>query len=146
MLGLGLGFEQGDGPELELVGVLLPEGAGAALVLGLADHVVVLYGVEVEGGLEAVLHQGDGEVGNVDAEPVASELLGRGHRGAAAAEGVEDHIALVGGCGDYALQQGLGLLGLITKKFCGAPCELIGGTSDHTSCKRIARHVHPNIA
>ena len=115
-------------PELELVGVLLPEGAGAALVLGFADYVVVRDGVQVEGGLEAVLHQGDGQVGNVDAEPVASQLLRRRHRRAAAAEGVEHHVALVGGCGDDALQQGLGFLGGVAETFFG-----LGRTSDEAN-------------
>ena len=42
LLRLRLGLQQRQSPELELVGVLLPQGAGAALVLRLADDVVVV--------------------------------------------------------------------------------------------------------
>ena len=108
---LGLGLQEGDGPELKLEGVLLPEGAGAARVHGFAEDLVVSAGEEVEGGLEAGLHEGDGEVGNVNAQPAALELFGGGHGGAAAAEGVQDHVAGVGGGEDDAFQEGPGASG-----------------------------------
>ena len=95
LLRLGLGLQQGDGPELELVGVLLPQGAGAAHVPGFAHHRVVGAGVQVEGRLEAAFHQGHGQVGNVNAQPLPVELMRRRHRRPAAAEGVKHHVSLV---------------------------------------------------
>ena len=46
--------------------------------------------------LQAFLDQRNSEVGDIDADPLAIELLRRMHRGAAAAERIEHHIALVG--------------------------------------------------
>ena len=76
--------------------VLLGKGAGAADVLWLAHHLIVLAWENVESGLEPVLHEGDGKVGDVYAEPLPLQLLGGGHGGAAAAEGVKDNVPLVG--------------------------------------------------
>ena len=84
----GKGLQQRHGPELELVAVLLRQGAGAADVRWLPNDPVVLAGGNVEGGLEAVLHEGDGQVGDVNANPAAVELLRGGDGRAAAAEGV----------------------------------------------------------
>ena len=70
LLGLGLGLQQGDGPELELIGVLLPQGAGAAHVPGFAHHRVVGARVQVEGRLEAAFHQGHRQVSNVNTQPL----------------------------------------------------------------------------
>ena len=50
-------------------------------------------------------------MGDVDADPVALELLGGDDGRAAAAEGVEDQVALVAGGRDDALEQSEGLLG-----------------------------------
>ena len=103
--------------KLELEGVLLKKGAGAADVAGFADHLVVAAGVEVEHILEAGLHQRDGQVGDVYAEPLAVELLGGSHGGATAAEGVENHVALVGRGLDDAFEEGLGFLGGVAEAF-----------------------------
>ena len=81
------------GPILELVGVLLPQGAGAPGVLRLAYDFVVPARLQVEGRLEPVFHQGHRQVGDVDANPAPPQFLRRRHRRAAAAEGVEDQVA-----------------------------------------------------
>ena len=47
----------------------------------------------------------DGKVGDVDADPLPAELLRRMYRRPAAAEGVEDHVALVGEQVDQPLRQ-----------------------------------------
>ena len=60
----------------------------------------------LEGVLQAVADEGD-----VYANPAAVEALGGGDGGAAAAEGVQHHVALVAAGADDAFQQGLGLLG-----------------------------------
>jgi hypothetical protein len=48
-------------------------------------------------------------VGDVDADPLAPELLRGDHGGAAAAEGVEHHVAGVGGRLDDTLKQGFSM-------------------------------------
>jgi hypothetical protein len=58
-------------------------------------------------------------VRDVDADPLAPQLLRRVHRGAAAAERIEHHVAGVGGRGDDALQQRDGLLGGVAEAFLG---------------------------
>ena len=72
-----------------------------------------------EGVAQALLDQADGEVGDVDADPLPPELLRRVDGGAAAAERVEHHVAGVGGGGDDALEQGEGLLGGVAEAFLG---------------------------
>ena len=69
--------------------------------------------------MEPLLHQVDGEVGDVNADPAAVQALGHGHGGAAAAEGVEHQVALVAAGVDDALQQGLGLLGGVAEALGG---------------------------
>ena len=93
-------------PELELVAVLLRQGTGAARVRRLAHDLVVPSRHDVEGRLEPVLHQRDGQVRDVDAGPPALQLLSRRHRRAAPAERVQHHVPLVRRCLDDALQQG----------------------------------------
>jgi len=66
-----------------------------------------------------VLDEGHGQVGDVDADPVALELLGGDDGGARAAEGVEDQVALVAGCRDDAPEEGEGLLGGVAEEFGG---------------------------
>ena len=61
--------------KLELVAILLRQGAGASDVDGLADDPIVPSRVEIEGGLEAVLHEGHSQVGDVDADPVSNSSL-----------------------------------------------------------------------
>ena len=68
----GDGIDEGDGPPLELVLVLVGEGLGAAEVLGGA---VDFVGDAGEGILEALFDEADGEVGDVHADPMAAEFL-----------------------------------------------------------------------
>ena len=82
----GAGVHEAQGPPLELVAVLLGEGGGAAGVGGLADDLVGAQAV-AEAVVEAVTDQGDGEVGDIDADPAAVETLGGDGGGAAAALG-----------------------------------------------------------
>ena len=119
LLRLRLGFQQRHCPELELVGVLLPQGAGAALVLRLADNVVVPARLQLEGRFQAALHQRHGQVGDVYPDPLAAQLLRHRHRRAAPAEGVQHHVAFVGRGLDDAFQQSLGLLGGVAEAFWG---------------------------
>ena len=78
----------------------------------------------LEAGLETVLHEGDGEVSNVHADPLALQLLGGGDRRAASTERVEHHVALVGGRLDDAFQESLRLLGWIAEAFGGRCLEI----------------------
>ena len=45
---------------------------------------------------DAIFDEGDGEMGDVDADPAAIEGLGSGNGGATATEGVEDDVTGVG--------------------------------------------------
>ena len=110
-----LGLQQRNGPVLELVRVLLPQSAGAAHVLGLTDHIVVLAWVQVEGGLDAVLHQRHRQVGDVDSNPLPPEFLRRRDRRPAAAERVQYHITFLGRDLDDAFQQAFGFLSGVSK-------------------------------
>lgn len=66
----GPGVHQPQGPPLELVAVLLRQGLGAGQVRGLADD---LKGgkVRVEGVVQTVFNQGNGQVGDIDAQSAA---------------------------------------------------------------------------
>jgi len=89
------GADQAEGPELELVGVLGGEGARPRPVHRLADGLVGGGDLGAELVAQALLDQGDGQVGDVNADPAAAQLLRRGDGGAAAAEGVQHHVALL---------------------------------------------------
>lgn len=62
-------------------------------------------------------NQADGKVRNVDADPLAIELLHRMNCGPAAAEGIKDNIAFVGRRGDSPLKKRQRLLSWIAKTF-----------------------------
>ena len=133
----GTGVHEAQGPPLELIAVLLGEGGGAAGVGGLADDLVGAEGV-AEAVVKAVADQGDGQVGDVDTDPAAVEALGGDGGGAAAAEGVEDDVALVAAGVDDALQQGLGLLGGVAEAFlCPSAYRVM---SSHQSCNWYSGH------
>ena len=99
--------------------LLLGEVAGAGEVLRLADDAVVVACAQAVAVLQAVLHEGDAEVGDVDAEPAAAEALGGVDGGAAAAEGVEHDVAGVAAGADDALEEGKGFLGGVAEAFLG---------------------------
>lgn len=113
----GTRADQAERPPLELVGVRLGELGGVFDRGGLADDVEVR--VRLEGFDQAALHDGDRDVGDVDADPLPAELLRGDHGGAAAAEGVEHHVAGVGGRLDDALEEGGWFLGGITETLGG---------------------------
>jgi hypothetical protein len=54
-------------------------------------------------------------VGDVDPDPLPSELLRRIDRGSAAAERVEHHVAGIGRSGDDAFEQRARLLGRVAE-------------------------------
>ena len=86
----------------------VPTGRGSA---GAADEFHAAFvGVE-----QPRLDERDGELRDVDANPVAAQLLGGVNRRAAAAEWVEHQIAGVAAGLDDALQQGDGLLRWVVK-------------------------------
>ena len=104
----GLGADQGERPPLELVAVTQGQVASAGKVSRLALNCELDAG---EHFLHAPFDEGDGEVGDVDADPATVELFGGGDGGTAAAEGVKDDVAGVGGSLEDALEEGEGFLG-----------------------------------
>ena len=100
---VGLGVDEGEGPELEFVFVVrgqLPR-----------RRQIARYAIDVECGLrkgvaQAVADEADGQMGHVDSEPAAIEFIRRMNGGAAATKGIKHHIALIGGGLEDALQQG----------------------------------------
>jgi hypothetical protein len=72
-----------------------------------------------EGIAQAFFDQPDGQMGDVDADPLAAQLLGGVDGGAAAAERVEHHVAGVGRGGEDAFEQGDGFLGGVAEAFLG---------------------------
>ena len=92
----GLGGDQAERPLLELEVVVLVVAPAPGEVAGAGEvlrHAVGVEGDAGEGVAQALLDQADGEVGDVDADPLPPELLRRVHGGAAAAERVEHHLA-----------------------------------------------------
>ena len=69
-------------------------------------------------------------MGDVDPDPLPPELLRRVDRRAAAAEGIQDDVAGVGGGRDDAFEEGEGLLGGVAEAFLGLRVE--GGISVQT--------------
>src|SRR5690606_9418279 len=100
----GLGTDERKRPPLELVAAVLGKLGGAGQVFRLADDQVVAAGLQPVGILQPVLLQGDRQVGDVDAYPVAAELLRGGDGRAAAAEGVEHDVTWVAAGRDDAFQ------------------------------------------
>jgi hypothetical protein len=66
---------------------------GAVEVLRHADHLDL---DERKGVAQALLDQRNGEMGDVDADPLPVQLLRRVHGGAATAKRIEHHIAFIG--------------------------------------------------
>ena len=69
------------------------------------------------GLLEAHVDQLDGFRGYVDAYPLAAQLVGGDAGGGAAAEGVENDVALIAAGLDDAFEQGQGFLGWVADTF-----------------------------
>ena len=94
-------------------------------------------GEEIEGGQRLVLHEGDGEVSDVDADRIdgpacdaAFDGRYRNHR-----SGVQHHVAGIAAGLDYALQQALRLL---CPGSPSAPCQLLLiTTSVQMSCNGL---------
>ena len=107
-----LGADEGERPPLELVAVFGGELPGAGQRAGLADDLIIAAGEELVAVAQAVFHEGDGEVGDVDAGPAAAEGVGGVDGGAAAAERVEDETIRRTGSADEFLYQGARLLSL----------------------------------
>ena len=104
-------------PVLELILVLFGELSGPGHVGGFADDLVRLADFGTVGVVEAGLDEADGEVGDVDADPATVEFLGDLDGGAAAAEGIKDDVAFVGGGFEDALEEQFRLLGGIAQAF-----------------------------
>ena len=101
---------------MELIGIGCRQLRGILGRRGLPDDLEL--GVLPEHVGQALAHQADGQVGDVDPDPLAAQLLGGGNGSPAAAEGVEHHVAGVGAGLDDAFQEGEGLLGRISKALC----------------------------
>ena len=113
----GAGSAKAERPVLELILVLFGELRGSGYVGGFADDLVCFADVGAVGVVEAGLDEADGEVGDVDADPAAVEFLGDLNGGSAAAEGVEDYVAFVGGGAEDAFEESFGFLGGIAETF-----------------------------
>jgi hypothetical protein len=103
-----LGFDHRERPEFKLVLVPRGEIERGLQVLRTAHHV---KGEAQEGIFHPLFNEADGGVGDINPDPLPPQLLRGVHGSAAAAEGTEHHIALVGGGGDDAFEQREGLLG-----------------------------------
>jgi hypothetical protein len=85
---------------LELVLVGIRQGSRAVKVLGSAVHLVP---EAREGIVQALLYEGNGQVRNVNTNPLPSELLRRMYGCATAAERVQHKVAGVAGSANDAL-------------------------------------------
>jgi hypothetical protein len=98
-----------------LIGVILRESLSARQINRFADHLIrFAYGF-AECVVKPLLDESDGKMRDVDADPSAVEALGNLHGGAAAAEGIENNVTLVGAGFDDAIKQGLWLLSWIAE-------------------------------
>ena len=98
------GVYQAKRPPFELVAVVLRQRGRARQVFGVAEDGVGAQ-LLTERVAQAVADECDGDMGDVDADPVTVEPFGRGDGRAAAAEGVEDDVALVAAGVDDAFEQ-----------------------------------------
>ena len=83
---------------MELIGIDCRQFRGILGRRGLPDDLEL--GVLPEHVGQALAHQADGQVGDVDPDPLAAQLLGGGNGSPAAAERVKDHVAGVAAGGD----------------------------------------------
>jgi hypothetical protein len=99
-------------PFLELVAVLLCQRTRLGNRGRLADDPVIDTLFEVEHIAEAVLDECNRQMGDVDTDPAAVELLRRHNRRATATERVQHRVAFTAGGLDDTLQQREGFFGL----------------------------------
>jgi hypothetical protein len=99
--------------ELELVQHREPLRAGE--IRGLAFFLKLQF--LAEGIEEAALDEIDGEVRDIYGDPLATGLLRRVSRCAAAAKGIKDDIAGVAAGGDDALKESKWFLRIVTESF-----------------------------
>src|SRR3990172_3559762 len=90
----GLSRYQANGPILDLEGILRGKGASGIEVARNAEDGVVAAWFEAEGVAQAALHDGNGEVRDVNADPLSAETLCGDDSGATAAERVKDEAAI----------------------------------------------------
>ena len=74
-------------------------------------------GLSLESIVEPRFDQPDGQMSDVDADPLPIHLLRRVNGGAAAAKLVEDNVAFVGGGGEDAFHECDRFLGGVAKAF-----------------------------
>ena len=106
-------------PILELEAVLLRQRPCAGKVLRLANDLILRVDALAEGALQPILYQVYRQVGDVNSDPAAIQLLRNRYSRSTAAERVEDGIPLVAARHDYPFQQCLWLLGGIAQPFSG---------------------------
>ena len=104
-------------PLLELVRVVGCQPLGAGEVLRHADRLELDARIALA---HPVLDHADGDMGDVDPDPLPAQFLRRIDRRPAAAEGVEHDVARVGRSSDDPFEQGAGFLGGIAEAFLGA--------------------------
>jgi hypothetical protein len=101
--------DEAERPRLELIAVFMMGKLTRTFEIGgLSDDRICVANLAAEGIGEASLDKADGEMGDVDADPAAVELLGDLNGGAAAAEGIEDEVAFVGAGADDAFERASG--------------------------------------
>src|SRR5680860_1511853 len=116
LLLLGTSSDETQRPPLELIRIMVGEPLGIRNGDGLANrlwHVVLAELVD-----DPALDQRDCEMGDVDTDPAATELLGSGNRGSAPAEGIQDKIPLVAARSNDPFEQSLRLLRRVAESLC----------------------------
>jgi hypothetical protein len=130
LLGVGGPTERAGGneracPPLELETVFACQFARRFVVDRLADDVVVFLGQQTEGVAQTVLEKCSRDVGDVDAQSFAPQLVGSDDGSAAAGKGIENDVARIAAGVDDALEQGKRFLGGVAKAFGGKHIERI---------------------
>ena len=113
------GVDQPERPPLKLVRIFGGQCGRVGHGNRLADHFVGFLDRFPVSRVQAVLHQGNCQIGDVNSDPFPAESLGHRDGRAAATERVEHHVALVAARLDDALQQGFRLLRGVAKTFGG---------------------------
>jgi hypothetical protein len=111
----GLGVDERNRPPLELVFVPGGEVARCVEVAWRADH--IKFAACSKSILKPLFDQGNGEVGDVDPNPLAFKFLRGMNGGTATAEWIEHHVAFLAAGLNDAFEQGQRLLSGITEAF-----------------------------